>query len=57
MDSSAIRFCKLQSDILRRHIREGVFITTNGMFSNLDNHRMQKYLAPIKVIIMMVNRR
>lgn len=42
ISDSAINFCKLQSDILRRHIREGVFITTNGMFSNLDNHRMEK---------------
>ena len=33
-------FCKLQSDILRRHIKPSDFITTNGMFGNLDNHQM-----------------
>lgn len=37
---SAIRFCKLQSDILRKYLKPGDFITTNGMFGNLDNHRM-----------------
>lgn len=42
ISDSAIRFCRLQSDILRKHIAPGVFITTNGMFDNLDNHRMEK---------------
>lgn len=42
ISESAIRFCKLQSDILRKHIAPGVFITTNGLFENLDNHRMEK---------------
>lgn len=42
ISESAIRFSKIQSDILRKCVREGVFITTNGMFSNLDNHRMEK---------------
>ncbi len=40
ISESAIRFCKLQSDILRKYVKEGDFITTNGMFSNLDNHKM-----------------
>ena len=40
ISESAIRFCKMQSDILRKYIKEGDFITTNGMFGNLDNHRM-----------------
>ena len=35
---SAIRFCRLQAQILRRYIRPGVYITTNGQFGNLDNH-------------------
>ncbi len=42
ISESAIRFCKMQSDILRKYIAPGVFITTNGMFPNLDNHRMEK---------------
>jgi beta-galactosidase len=40
ISNSACDYAKLQSDILRRHIKPGDFITTNGMFSNLDNHRM-----------------
>lgn len=40
VSDSAIGFCKMQSDILRRYIKPGDFITTNGMFPNLDNHRM-----------------
>ena len=39
---SAIRFCALQSEILRAHVAPHVFITTNGMFSRLDNHRMAR---------------
>jgi len=40
VSDSAVRFCKMQSDILRRYIKPGDFITTNGMFGHLDNHRM-----------------
>lgn len=40
VSDSAVSFCKMQSDILRKYIKEGDFITTNGMFGNLDNHRM-----------------
>lgn len=40
VSDSAIRFCKMQSDILRRYIKPGDFITTNGLFGHLDNHRM-----------------
>ena len=36
----ACAYVKLQSNILRKYIKEGVFITTNGIFANLDNHRM-----------------
>lgn len=39
---SAFRFCKMQADILRCYIKPGDFITTNGMFSYIDNHRMGK---------------
>jgi beta-galactosidase len=37
---SARSYVKLQSDILRKHLKPGDFITTNGMFSSLDNHLM-----------------
>ncbi|MDE7232121.1 MAG: beta-galactosidase, partial [Lachnospiraceae bacterium] len=40
ISESAIRFCKMQSDILREYVKDGDFITTNGMFGNLDNHKM-----------------
>ena len=41
VSDSANRWCKMQSDILRKYLKPGDFITTNGMFSSLDNHRMQ----------------
>lgn len=40
ISESAIRFCKIQCDIIRPHLKPNDFITTNGMFGNLDNHRM-----------------
>lgn len=40
VSDSAVRFCKMQSEILRRYVKPGDFITTNGMFGHLDNHRM-----------------
>ena len=40
VSASARGYVKLQSDILRKYIKAGDFITTNGMFSNLDNHLM-----------------
>lgn len=40
VSESAISFCKMQSDILRKYVKPGDFITTNGMFGNLDNHKM-----------------
>lgn len=40
VSDSACRFCKLQADIIRKYKKPGDFITTNGMFPHLDNHRM-----------------
>ncbi|NLV62377.1 MAG: beta-galactosidase [Clostridiaceae bacterium] len=40
VSASAREYVKLQSDILRKYIKKGDFITTNGMFGNLDNHKM-----------------
>lgn len=40
VSDSTIRFCAMQAEILRRHIRKACFITTNGLFGNVDNHRM-----------------
>ena len=39
---SAISFCKMQSDIIRRFAPKNQFITTNGMFGNLDSHKMTR---------------
>lgn len=40
VSDSAIRFSQMQSDILRRYCKPGDFITTNGLFPHLDNHRL-----------------
>lgn len=40
VSDSARRFCKMQADILRQYKKPGDFITTNGLFPHLDNHRM-----------------
>ena len=42
ISASCIRFCKMQADIIRKYKKPGDFITTNGMFGNLDNHEMQE---------------
>jgi beta-galactosidase len=39
---SARRYCGLQSEILKKYIKSGDFITTNGMFAHLDNHAMTR---------------
>lgn len=41
ISESAIRYCRMQSDILKQYVKKGDFITTNGMFANLDNHKME----------------
>jgi beta-galactosidase len=38
VSQSARSYAKLQSDIIRKYIKKGDFITTNGLFANLDNH-------------------
>lgn len=42
ISKSARDFALLQSRILRRYLKEGDFITTNGRFDHLDNHQMTK---------------
>ncbi len=37
---SARRYCHLQSEILRKYLKPDDFITTNGRFGKLDNHKM-----------------
>ena len=40
ISDSACWFVKMQSDILRKYIKPGDYITTNGVFGNLDSIRM-----------------
>lgn len=40
ISESARSFAKLQSDIIRIYAKPGDFITTNGLFRHLDNHKM-----------------
>lgn len=42
ISDSTIRFCKMQAEIIRRYRKPEDFITTNGKFWNIDNHRMEK---------------
>ena len=40
ISDSACRFAGLQARIIRKYKKPEDFITTNGLFGNLDNHRM-----------------
>lgn len=42
ISESTCEFAKLQETILRRYVKEGDFITTNGIFGNVDYTRMKK---------------
>ena len=41
ISDSTLRFCKMQSDIIRKYKKPEEFITTNGIFGNVDNHKME----------------
>lgn len=40
VSDSACYYAMIQSKILRKYIKKDDFITTNGMFGNLNNHKM-----------------
>jgi len=40
ISESTISYCGMQAEILRRYISPEAYITTNGLFGHLDNHRM-----------------
>lgn len=42
VSDSACRFAKMQADIIRKYIKPDDFVTTNGIFMNLDNHRLRE---------------
>ena len=37
---SAIRFCRMQVEILKKYLKKDEFITTNGLFPNLDYNKL-----------------
>lgn len=42
VSKSALEFCRMQADIIRKYKKPEDFITTNGIFDHLDNHAMEK---------------
>lgn len=40
ISDSVLKFAKMQSDILKKYIKDGDFITTNGLFGNLDSKKL-----------------
>lgn len=42
ISASCIGFAAMQADIIRQYTKPGDFITTNGLFQHLDNHRLEK---------------
>ena len=40
ISESTVRFCRMQAEILRKYLKPGDYITTNGLFGNVDNVRM-----------------
>jgi beta-galactosidase len=42
VSESANSFAKLQSNIIRKYLKDNDFITTNGMFSSVDYHRLTR---------------
>ena len=41
ISDSVCEFAKMQADILKQNINENQFITTNGIFENLNYHKLQ----------------
>lgn len=42
ISDSVCSFAAMQADILRKYIKPGDFITTNGMFGHIDNHALKR---------------
>lgn len=42
LSDSTLKYCGMQAQIIRKYKKPEDFITTNGMFWNVDNHRMEK---------------
>ncbi len=42
VSESCLSFAGMQAEIIRKFAKPGDFITTNGMFRHLDNHRLER---------------
>ncbi len=42
LSDSTLKFCGMQAEIIRKYKKPEDYITTNGIFWNVDNHRMEK---------------
>ena len=40
VSESVLSFCGMQAEIIRKYQKPGDFITTNGLFGHMDNHRL-----------------
>ena len=47
ISESCLSFAKQQETNLRKYLKPGDFITTNGMFGNLNNHRLQNGILDV----------
>ena len=42
LSDSTLKYCGMQAEIIKKYKKPGDYIMTNGMFWNVDNHRMEK---------------
>ena len=42
ISDSTLKYCGMQAEIIRKYKKPEDYITTNGMFWNVDNHKMEK---------------
>ncbi|MBR3069647.1 MAG: beta-galactosidase [Lachnospiraceae bacterium] len=42
VSASCLTFAGMQADIIRKYKKPGDFITTNGLFGDMDNHKLQQ---------------
>lgn len=47
ISESTLSFAGEQAKILKKYIAPGVFVTTNGMFGHMDNHRLSREILDI----------
>lgn len=47
ISESCLAFASRQAEILRKYIKPGDFVTTNGLFGNLDNHRLEREILDV----------